>query len=125
MDFPSDIKYHKEHTWAKIDNGTATVGITDFAQSQLGDIIFVELPESGSKIEQGESFGTVESAKAASDIISPVTGEVIEVNSELEDSPEKINESPYEDGWMLKVKLDGTGKAENLIDDSKYKEIAK
>ncbi|MEZ4605597.1 MAG: glycine cleavage system protein GcvH [Deinococcales bacterium] len=106
MDFPDDLRYAKSHEWAR-DNGdgTVTVGISDFAQDELGDIVFVELPEVGAELEAGEEFGTVESVKAASAVYSPVSGEVIEVNSDLEDSPELINEDPYEEGWLMTVRM--------------------
>lgn len=122
MDFPSDRKYHPEHTWAKIEGDTAVIGITDHAQHQLGEILYVDLPEVGKKIKQGEVFGSVESAKVASDLYAPVSGEVIEVNGELADSPELVNESCYEKGWMIKVKIDDRSELEKLLDEAAYKE---
>ena len=120
MEFPSDLKYHKEHTWAKIDGDVATIGITDYAQDQLGEVRFVDLPEVGDSITQGETFGSIESAKVSSDLYAPVSGEIIEVNEALEDEPELVNSSPYEDGWIIKVKVSDPDEAENLLDSSAY-----
>jgi glycine cleavage system H protein len=125
MNFPSDIKYHKEHTWAKAEGDTAVIGITDHAQDQLGDILYVELPGVGDEIKQDETFGTVESAKVASDLYAPVSGKVIEVNPELEDSPEKVNESPYGDGWMIKVKMTDSSELDNLMSNTEYENSIK
>ena len=120
MEFPSDLKYHKEHTWAKIDGDVATIGITDYAQDQLGEVLFVDLPEVGDSITQGETFGSIESAKVSSDLYAPVSGEIIEVNEALEDEPELVNSSPYEDGWIIKVKVSDPDEAENLLDSGAY-----
>lgn len=100
---PTDRKYSKEHEWAKLDEGLAVVGITHYAQEQLGDIVYVELPQAGDTLRQFESFGIIESVKAASDLWAPISGEVVAVNEELVDRPELVNEDPYEGGWMLKV----------------------
>src|SRR5258707_14001936 len=103
---PSDLKYAKSHEWVKVaDDGTALVGITDYAQNSLGDITFVQVPKVGATLKAGETFGVVESVKAASDVYSPVSGTVIEVNKALDANPEKVNQAPYTDGWMLKLKL--------------------
>ncbi len=102
---PDDRLYHKEHTWAKIEDGKARIGITDYAQESLGDIVYVELPEVDSEVEAGDKIGDIESTKATSDVISPVTGTVLEVNEELVDAPEIINEDPYEKGWIALIKL--------------------
>ena len=115
---PEDLKYAKSHEWVMVEGDVATVGITQFAQEQLGDMTFVELPEVGDTFEQGTEMGSVESVKAASEIYAPVTGEVIEVNEELEDAPEKVNEEPYGDGWMLKFKI--KGEPEGLLDAEGY-----
>ncbi|WP_199244307.1 glycine cleavage system protein GcvH [Pseudodesulfovibrio cashew] len=115
---PEDLKYTKSHEWVMIEGDVATVGITDFAQEQLGDMTFVELPEVGDTFEAGSEMGSVESVKAASEIYSPVSGEVIEVNEELEDAPEKVNEEPYGDGWMVKFKI--KGEPEGLLDAEEY-----
>jgi glycine cleavage system H protein len=122
MDIPRNLKYAKTHEWL-LDNGdgTVTIGISEHAQDALGDIVFVELPEEGRELEAGEEFGVVESVKAASDVYSPVSGEVIEVNSELEDSPETINASPYQDGWLMKVKLSDPDELKALLDPAAYK----
>jgi len=106
MNLPEDLFYHPEHTWARIEGEWATVGITDHAQKELGDVVFVELPKPGRRLTPGQPFGSVESAKSISELFSPVTGEVIEVNAALEDSPEVINDDPYGAGWMIRVRLD-------------------
>jgi len=120
MDFPEELKYTEEHEWVMIEEDIVTVGITDFAQDSLGDVVFVELPEVGANVEAGKSFGVVESVKAVSDVYSPVTGEVVEVNEELPDSPETINTSPYEDGWMVKIRLSDTAELDDLLDADAY-----
>ncbi len=115
---PADLKYAKTHEWVKVVGDVATVGISHFAQEQLGDLTFVELPAVGDTLEQGEEFGSVESVKAASELYAPVSGEVIEVNEELEDAPEKVNESPFEEGWLLKVRI--SGEPDGLLDADAY-----
>jgi glycine cleavage system H protein len=105
MEFPEELKYTEEHEWVMVEDDVVTVGITDFAQDQLGDVVFVELPAVGTMVELGKPFGVVESVKAVSDVYAPVSGEVVEINEELPDAPETINTSPYDDGWMLKIKL--------------------
>lgn len=119
---PKDLKYTKSHEWAKVEGGAATVGVTHFAQEQLGDITFVDLPPVGSKVEAGMEMGSIESVKAASDLYSPVSGEVVAVNAALADHPELVNQSPYGDGWLIKVTL--TDKLEGLLDADAYAEIA-
>ncbi|MCK4910983.1 MAG: glycine cleavage system protein GcvH [Thermodesulfovibrionales bacterium] len=114
---PEGIKYHKEHTWARIEGSMATVGITDFAQEALGDIVYIELPELGASVTAGESMSDIESAKATSPVISPVTGTVKEVNSALEDEPEMINPDPYGKGWIVVVEITGQG---DLLDAAAY-----
>lgn len=123
MNLPSDIKYHREHTWAKVEGEVVIIGITDYAQEKLGEVLFVDLPEVGDNIEKDSIFGTVESGKTASDLYAPVSGEVIEVNEELADSPELVNESPYERGWMIKVKLSNPSELEELLDSENYKKL--
>lgn len=123
MNFPEDLKYTKDHEWIRINGDIGTVGITDYAQSELGDVVFVELPPVGNKVEFGQSFGTVEAVKAVSDLYSPVTGEVIEVNKEIQDSPELVNKEPYERGWMIKVKLANAEEVKNLLDAEAYKKL--
>lgn len=117
---PANLYYSKEHEWAKIEGNMATIGISDFAQNSLGDIVFVELPDVGRKLALDESFGVVESIKSVSDLYSPFSGEVTEVNSELVNSPEKINSSPYE-SWMIKIKMSNPSELDSLMSDSDYK----
>ncbi|MBW4936457.1 glycine cleavage system protein GcvH [Marinobacter sp. F4206] len=122
-DIPADLKYIETHQWVRIsDDGTATVGITDFAQEQLGDVVYIGVPDLGITVNGGEEAGVAESVKSASDVFSPVTGEVIAVNEALEDEPEKVNEDPYGDGWLYKVKLVDEGELEGLMDAAAYSE---
>ena len=123
VNVPSELKYTKEHEWVKVEGNMATIGITDFAQSELGDIVFVELPAVGSAVEQMKSFGTIEAVKAVSDMFSPVTGKVTEVNQTLDSDPMIINREPYEAGWIIKVEFSKTSEIEQLLDDSSYKSI--
>jgi len=126
MNIPSDLKYTKDHEWLKLlDNDEAIVGITDFAQQSLGDITFVEVPEEGDTFDKGASFGVVESVKAASDLYMPADVEVVEANTELEDAPEKVNHSPFEEGWIVKVKILDPSQLSDLLDAAAYAEIAK
>lgn len=106
---PDDLQYTKTHEWVRVEGDIATVGITDHAQDELGDVVYVELPEEGATFEAGESFGSIESVKAVSDLYAPVSGEVVEVNPALNDAPEKVNEDPYGDGWILKLRTSGEG----------------
>ena len=122
MNFPQELKYSKTHEWIRYDGDDAYIGITDFAQHALGDLVFVNLPEPGDEVEAGEPLGDVESVKAVSDIFSPVSGTVEEINEELLDSPEKINEAPY-DAWFIKVS--GITDTEELLDAAAYEELAK
>jgi glycine cleavage system H protein len=122
MAYPADFKYTKEHEWIKIDGGTGTIGITDHAQQALGDIVFVELPKVGTTITTGQSFGTVESVKAVSDLYAPVTGEVTEVNGDLATAPEKVNSEPHE-AWMVKVKLANPAEANALLSAADYEKF--
>ena len=119
--YPSDLKYTNEHEWVRLENGTATVGITDFAQKQLGDVVFVELPEKSASVRQFASLGVVESVKAASDIYSPISGEVIERNVKVIEKPELVNTSPYEQGWLVKVKLADKGEINKLLSAQDYR----
>ena len=119
---PDDLKYSKEHEWVRIEGDVAEIGITDYAQQELGDITFVEIPEVGKKIEAMEVFATIESVKAASDIFAPVSGEVTEVNEELGDKPEIINESPYEKGWICKIQVGDPAEIEKLMSGKEYEE---
>ncbi len=124
MKFPDDLKYTKEHEWIR-DNGdgTVTVGITDFAQGELGDIVFVELEPEGSEFDQDEVFGTVEAVKTVSELFSPVTGEITEINEKLEDDPELVNSDPYGDGWMVKIKLADTSELDSLLSVDEYQNL--
>lgn len=123
MTFPEDLRYSKDHEWLRLDGDTGIVGITDYAQSELGDVVFVELPAKGKQIKQGESFGTVEAVKAVSDLYSPVTGEVIEVNAALDKTPEHVNREPYDGGWMIKIKIKDRSELGKLMDVKKYREL--
>ena len=121
-DFPAELKYANSHEWARLESdGTVVVGITDHAQDALGDIVFIELPEIGAEVAAGAEVAVVESVKAASDIYSPITGEVVEVNSGLEDQPELVNGSPYEDGWLFTVKVNSDEEFSELLDAEAYK----
>ncbi len=121
---PADLKYVKSHEWLKVAaDGTATVGITDYAQNSLGDITFVQLPKVGAALKAGETFGVVESVKAASDVYSPVAGMVLEVNKALDANPEKVNQAPYADGWMLKLKLASPADAAKLLSPEDYSKL--
>ncbi|MGB3242733.1 MAG: glycine cleavage system protein GcvH [Candidatus Omnitrophota bacterium] len=117
---PQDLKYTKDHEWVKIEGEEAVFGITDYAQSELGDITFVELPESGKEFKQSEAIATVESVKAASDIYAPLSCSVVEANSSLQDIPEAINQSPYKEGWLCRVKISDVSEQDNLMDAAAY-----
>lgn len=119
---PSDLKYSKSDEWYRLDGDVVTMGISDYAQDQLSDIVYVELPEVGTKVSAGDSIGVVESVKAASDIYTAIGGEIIEVNSSLEDTPEKINSEPFEGGWFAKIKISDTKVLESLLDSAAYAE---
>ena len=123
MSLPQDLKYSEDHEWVKVEGNTVTIGITDFAQSELGDIVFVELPEEGDDVSTGESFGSVESVKTVSELIAPVSGSIVAINEELEDSPELVNENPYEGAWMLKVELSDESELDNLLDAASYQAV--
>jgi glycine cleavage system H protein len=124
-EIPSDLLYRESHEWVRYDDdGTATIGISDHAQAQLGDMVFVELPEPGMSYEQGDACAVVESVKAASDVYAPLTGEVIENNSALEDSPELVNSDPYGDGWLFRMQLSDPSELEGLLDPEAYAEQA-
>jgi glycine cleavage system H protein len=113
---PGDLRYTKDHEWVRVDGDTATIGVTDFAANQLGDVVFVDLPAAGKAVEQFATFGVVESVKAVSDLYAPVSGEVLEVNGELGANPELVNSDPFGAGWMIKVKLGEAGQVEELLD---------
>lgn len=121
MNIPDGLKYTKDHEWVKIEGDIAVIGITDFAQSELGDIVYVDITSVGLEIDHHEIFGTVEAVKTVSDLYMPVAGKVLEVNPILDGSPEKVNEDPYGEGWMIRVQL--TGKADDLLSSTQYKEL--
>lgn len=123
MALPENLKYTKDHEWIRIDGTTGVIGITDYAQGELGDIVFVEVPPVGRKVEAGQVFGTVEAVKAVSDLYSPISGEIIEVNKEIQDSPELVNKEPYERGWMIKVKIENEAELASLLDVDAYKTL--
>jgi glycine cleavage system H protein len=121
--YPNNLKYSEEHEWLLESNGIATIGITDFAVDSLGDIVFVELPQKGTQINQFSTFGEVESVKAASEIYTPISGEIIEINENLETEPELLNNSPYENGWLIKVKMSDPTEIEKLMDSKAYEQF--
>ena len=121
MASPSELKYTKEHEWVLVDGDTGTIGITDYAQDQLGDIVFVELPAAGAAISAAEKFGEIESVKAVSELFAPVSGEVTEANDGLADSPESVNDDPYGDGWLVKVRLSDPAELDQLLSSDDYK----
>jgi glycine cleavage system H protein len=123
MNFPEDLKYTTEHEWVRIEGDVATVGITDYAQDQLGDIVFVELPEEGEKVEKSDTFGVVESTKSVSDLYVPLTGVVLETNDPLLDSPEILNEDPYGEGWMIRIKISKNSDIKELLDSKAYQKL--
>ncbi len=123
MNVPKNLMYTNDHEWAKFDNNIVTIGITDFAQGELGDIIFVELPEIGREIEKDEAFGTIEAVKTVTDLMSPVTGKVVEINNEIEDSPEFVNEDCYGKGWFVKIEIADLGEKDELLSAEDYKGI--
>jgi len=121
MNIPDNLKYSPEHEWIKVDGESAYIGITDFAQSELGDIVFVEFPEVGDIFTLGDVFGTVEAIKTVADLFAPISGEVLEINHTLEDSPEAINTDAYNNGWIIKIKITNTEELKNLLDAKNYK----
>jgi len=120
---PKNLKYHREHDWARIDGDTATFGLTSYAQETLGDIVFIELPEVGADVTAGTAYAEVESVKAVSDVFAPMSGTIVEVNEEVVDAPETVNESPYEDGWLIKVKISDPAEADDLMSAEEYDEL--
>ena len=123
MNVPTDLKYTKDHEWVKVDGDIVTVGITDFAQGELGDIVYVEVDTLGEELEADTVFGTVEAVKTVSDLFLPLAGEIIEFNESLEEEPEKVNDDPYGEGWMIKIKVADTSDLETLLSADEYKEI--
>ncbi|MGH9220004.1 MAG: glycine cleavage system protein GcvH [Vicinamibacterales bacterium] len=122
MSYPADLKYTKEHEWIRVDGNTGTIGITDFAQQQLGDVVYVELPDVGSTMTAGTVFGTIESVKAVSELFAPVSGQVTEINTSLKDRPDHVNSKPHET-WMVKVKMNNSGEVASLMDASAYESL--
>jgi glycine cleavage system H protein len=120
---PKNLKYHREHDWVRIDGDTATFGLTSYAQETLGDIVFIELPEVGTDVTAGAPYAEVESVKAVSDVYAPMSGSVVEINEEVVDAPEVINESPYEDGWLIKVHMSDPSEADDLMTAAEYDEL--
>ena len=123
MNVPSELKYTKDHEWVKVEGDVATVGITDFAQGELGDIVYVEVETLDETLDKDEVFGTVEAVKTVSDLFLPLSGEIIEFNEALEDEPEKVNSDAYGEGWMIKIKLNDASQVEDLLSDADYKEL--
>jgi glycine cleavage system H protein len=121
--YPDELRYHREHDWARVEDGEAVLGITWYAQDSLGELVHFEPPEAGATIEQGESYGEVESVKAVSDVIAPVSGEVLEVNQQVVDAPETVNEDPYGDGWLVRVRLSDPAQADDLLDAEAYQAL--
>jgi glycine cleavage system H protein len=124
MTYPGDRKYTKDHEWVRLSGAEGEVGITDYAQKQLGDVVYIELPEVGRRLKQGEVFGTIESVKAVSELFSPASGEVVAVNTDLPDHPETVNSNPH-GAWMIKLKLDNPGEASSLLDGGQYADLVK
>lgn len=125
LKYPSDLRYARSDEWIRLDGDVATIGVSDFAQDQLNDVVYVELPEVGAELKKGEPFGVVESVKAASDILAPVTGTVTEVNNAVVDTPELINHAPYERGWLVKVQVTDAGSLNDLLDSAAYADYNK
>jgi len=123
MNIPSELKYTKDHEWIRIDGDIATVGITDFAQGELGDIVYLEVETLDETLEKDEVFGTVEAVKTVSDLFLPLSGEIIKLNELLEDEPEKVNTDPYGDGWMIKIKINNASEIDSLMSEADYKEL--
>lgn len=123
MNIPQELKYTKDHEWVKIDGNVATIGVTDFAQGELGDIVYVEVETVGETMEREEVFGTVEAVKTVSDLFLPLAGKIVEFNESLEDTPEKVNTDPYGDGWMVKLQMSNEAEIEDLMSPEEYKEL--
>jgi glycine cleavage system H protein len=123
MNFPENLKYTAEHEWIRVEGQYGWVGITDYAQGELGDVVFIEIPAAGTKIEKGKSFGTIEAVKAVSDLFAPVSGEIIEVNTEVKDHPEIVNKDPYGNGWMVKISIADIAQVNALLNVQAYKSL--
>ena len=122
MSVPSDLKHTKDHEWAKLEGDVITVGITDYAQGELGDVVFIELPQVGDKVAKDDTFGSIEAVKAVSDLLSPVNGEISEINETLEDTPDVVNSDPYGNGWMVKIKIENESDWQAMMTESDYKD---
>ena len=122
---PEDLHYSKDHEWVRVESNNAVIGITDYAQNSLGDVVYVELPKENDEFATNESFGSVESVKAVSEVFSPVSGTVVEVNSSLNDEPEKVNEDPYGEGWMIKIRMSNPGEVDSLLTAAEYEDFTK
>ena len=123
MNFPDNLRYTTEHEWIRVEDKFGWIGITDYAQSELGDVVFIEIPAVGTKIEKGKSFGTIEAVKAVSDLFAPVTGEIAEVNADVKDHPEIVNKDPYGNGWMVKITIANPAEVNALLDVQAYKSL--
>lgn len=123
MNIPSNLKYTSDHEWVSMEDGVATIGVTDFAQRELGDIVFVEFPEVGDSFEIGETFGTIEAVKTVADLFMPVSGEIVAINEELDVDPAKVNSDPYGDGWLVKIKLSNSDEGDELMSFTSYEEM--
>jgi glycine cleavage system H protein len=123
MNFPENLKYTNDHEWIRVEEGTGWVGVTDYAQGELGDVVYVELPSPGAKVQQGKSFGTIEAVKAVSDLFAPVSGEVLEANTEVQGNPDVVNKDPYGRGWMVKIRIADPAELANLLDVEAYKKL--
>jgi glycine cleavage system H protein len=123
MNFPENVKYTADHEWIRVEGQFGWIGITDYAQSELGDVVYIEIPAVGTKLEKGKSFGTIEAVKAVSDLFAPVTGELVEMNPEMKDHPEVVNKDPYGDGWMIKIKIADPAQLDTLLDVQAYKTL--
>ncbi len=122
---PEDLHYSKDHEWVRVEGDVAIVGITDYAQNSLGDVVYVELPKKGEEFATNESFGSVESVKAVSEVFTPVSGEVVEVNEQLNDTPEKVNSDPYGEGWMVRMRMSNSGEVDSLLTAAEYEDFTK
>lgn len=123
MNIPEDLKYTNDHEWLKIDGNTGVIGVTDFAQGELGDVVYIEIETEGEELGQGDAFGTIEAVKTVSDLFMPVSGKVIEVNGELESNPELVNDDPYGKGWMVKIEISDTSQLDSLLDSEQYQSV--
>ena len=123
MQFPENVKYTKDHEWMRVEGTTGTIGVTEYAQGELGDVVFVELLKVGAKLEKGKAFGTIEAVKAVSDLYAPVSGEVVEINAAIATAPESVNKDPYGAGWMVKIRLSNAADAATLLDAAEYRAL--